>query len=361
MRAALRYTAAPMSCHADREKGRRMTIVDRHSPNGRSALRAEQRIAKLTVFAPFVATLAAIGLAVTGIAVPSPWVLVETALLYVLTVLGVTIGFHRLFTHGSFAAPRAVRAALAILGCMAAQGPPAFWVALHRAHHRYSDRPRDPHSPHFSTLEGDASAGIDIDSGADADAGAQTKAAPNSAGPQPAEHKAGAWGGLWHAHVAWMFEPLPNDWPSFVGDLLHDRHLGRIGAAYGWWVLAGIVAPALAAGLIGHSILDAAVGGLWGGLVRIFLVHHATWSVNSLCHLFGARSFETHDHSRNNAFVALLTAGEGWHNNHHAFPTSARHGLKWWQLDLSYAVICCLGKLGLATRIRTAPSERGAP
>ena len=335
-----------------------MTIVDRHSPIGRSALRAEQRVAKLSVAVPFVAAIAAMGLAVTGVAAPSGFVLCETALLYVLTVLGLTVGFHRLLTHGSFVAPRAVRATLAVLGCMAAQGPPAFWVALHRAHHRYSDQSRDPHSPHLSSPPG-------LEAGEDAPAPTPTNsdAQPESNSPnlRTAYRTSSTLRGLWHAHVGWMFDPLPPDWPSFVGDLLHDRVMTKLGAAYGWWVAAGIAAPALGAGIIGHSIVDFALGALWGGLVRIFLVHQATWCVNSLCHLLGTRSFETRDDSRNNAFVALLTAGEGWHNNHHAFPTSARHGLRWWQFDLSYVVICGLAKLGLATRIRTAPTGRGNP
>lgn len=316
-----------------------MTIVDKHPSKRGARARVEQRVARWTIVLPMVATVAAIVLAAAGIAVPSAFVLSETAFLYMLTVLGVTVGFHRQLTHRSFAAPDAVRAALAAIGCMAAQGPPAFWVSLHRMHHRYSDQPRDPHSPH-SSHHADAASASAI------------------TGSLRTDRQSGKLRGLWHAHVSWMMERVPSDWPSYVGDLLRDRTIGKVGAAYGWWVLAGIAAPALAAGLVHHSLVQAGLGALWGGLLRIFLVHHATWSVNSICHVFGRRSFDTSDDSRNNALVALLTAGEGWHNNHHAFPTSARHGLRWWQLDMSYAVIRGMARLGLASRIVTCSPER---
>jgi stearoyl-CoA desaturase (delta-9 desaturase) len=274
--------------------------------------RTERRIALASVVVPTVGALvAAIG-AWTGLARPSAFELALTALFYVATVLGVTVGFHRMLTHRSFEATPTTRRVLAVLGCMALQGPPLFWVASHRLHHRFSDRAGDPHSPQL----------------------ARSRVA-----------------GLWHAHVGWMFEPMPSHWPAFVADLLRDRMLVAAGQRYPFWVALGLVLPAAAAAAWHGTLAHAAMGALWGGLVRIFLVHHATWSVNSICHLVGDRRFATRDNSRNNAVVALLTAGEGWHNNHHAFPRSARHGLAPAQLDLSYAVIRALGVLGLATAI----------
>jgi stearoyl-CoA desaturase (Delta-9 desaturase) len=239
--------------------------------------------------------------------------------MYVLTALGITVGFHRLFTHKSFETNRVVQLILAVLGSMAVQGPLLQWVAQHRRHHQHSDQHKDPHSPHL--------------------------------------HCKGMLGllrGLWHAHLGWCFEPDAPDLGRYVKDLRQSRLLRAVSALFPLWVVVGLLAPAVVGGLLTWSWTGAVLGLVWGGLARVFLVHHVTWSVNSVCHLWGGRPYQTGDHSRNNFVFGVLAMGEGWHNNHHAFPTSARHGLRWWQLDMSYWFIRGLALLGLAWKIRTA-------
>jgi stearoyl-CoA desaturase (delta-9 desaturase) len=237
--------------------------------------------------------------------------------MYALTALGITVGFHRLFTHRSFETNRVVQVILAALGSMAVQGPLLKWVALHRRHHQHSDQPDDPHSPHL--------------------------------------HGPGVLGllrGLWHAHLGWVFKPDPADWPRYVKDLCQDGPLRLASALFPVWVALGLLLPTVLGGLLTGTWAGALLGLLWGGLARIFLVHHVTWSINSVCHLWGRQPFPAHDHSRNNCLFGILGLGEGWHNNHHAFPTSARHGLRWWQLDVSYWVIRALALLRLAWKVR---------
>jgi stearoyl-CoA desaturase (delta-9 desaturase) len=243
--------------------------------------------------------------------------------MFIVTGLGITVGFHRLFTHRSFECPAWVRYAFGAMGSMAVEGPVLHWVAEHRRHHQYSDHDGDPHSPHG---HGET------------------------------------WGdmlrGAWHSHVGWMFRRSSRDLPRYVKDLRSDPVVCRINRQFGLWVLIGLLVPAILGGLLTMSWIGVLLGFLWGGLARVFLVHHVTWSVNSICHLWGARPFEAHDHSRNNAIVGILALGEGWHNNHHAFPTSARHGLAWWQFDLSYMVIRTLKAVGLAWGVRIPDAER---
>jgi stearoyl-CoA desaturase (Delta-9 desaturase) len=237
--------------------------------------------------------------------------------MYLLTGLGITVGFHRLFAHRSLQTGRVLRFALAALGSMAAQGPLLRWVALHRRHHQHSDRPGDPHSPH--------------------------------------DHGRGLLGllrGLWHAHLGWVFQPDPPNLARYAEDLRRDGVARLASALFLGWVALGLLLPALLGGLLTGTWAGALLGLLWGGLARIFLVHHVTWSVNSVCHLWGRQPFPGRDQSRNNLLFGILALGEGWHNNHHAFPTSARHGLRWWQFDLSYYVIRALALLGLAWEVR---------
>lgn len=234
------------------------------------------------------------------------------------TALGVTIGYHRLFTHRSFEAPRPVRAVLAILGAMALEGPVIKWAAQHRSHHQHSDAPGDPHSPHLH--EGDGLLAM--------------------------------LRGLWHAHVGWIFSPDPPGLYRYAQDLLADRLLRVITTLYPLWIVLSLLIPAAIAGLITQSWTGAFLGFLWGGAARVFLVHHITWSINSVCHFWGSQPFRSHDHSRNNLLFGFLAMGEGWHNNHHAFPTSARHGLAWWQFDLSYYIIRAMAWVGLATKVK---------
>jgi stearoyl-CoA desaturase (Delta-9 desaturase) len=237
--------------------------------------------------------------------------------MYALTALGVTVGFHRLFTHQSFETNRAVQFVLAALGSMAVQGPLLKWVALHRRHHQHSDTLQDPHSPHH-----------------------QGRGLP------------GLLRGVWHAHLGWVFRPDPPDLARYVKDLRQSRMLRTVSALFPLWITLGLLLPAALGGLLTGTWAGALLGLVWGGLVRVFLVHHVTWSVNSVCHLWGRRPFPGRDRSRNNFVFGVLALGEGWHNNHHAFPTSARHGLRWWQVDVSYWVIRALALLGLAWKVR---------
>jgi stearoyl-CoA desaturase (delta-9 desaturase) len=237
--------------------------------------------------------------------------------MYLLTGLGITVGFHRLFTHQSFETSRPVQFILGILGSMAVQGPLFKWVALHRLHHQHSDHEGDPHSP---TLHGNSILGV--------------------------------LRGLWHAHLGWLFSNETRDLSRYVKDLRKSKLLRTVSMLFPLWVAVGLLFPTIVGWLLIGGWKGAILGLLWGGLARIFLVHHVTWSINSVCHLWGQRPYEVEDDSRNNFIVGVLALGEGWHNNHHAFPTSARHGLQWWQVDVSYWVIYTLSALRLAWNVK---------
>jgi stearoyl-CoA desaturase (delta-9 desaturase) len=241
--------------------------------------------------------------------------LVVLAITYTLSGLGVTVGFHRLFTHRSFKTTRAVRAVLAVLGSTSVEGPVIEWVATHRKHHNFSDQPGDPHSPHVDQAAG----------------------------------WRGALRGLLHAHVGWMFRGKDMANPArYAKDLLADRDLRVISRLFPLWALVGLLVPfGLGMALTG-SLVGGLTGLLWGGVVRVMLLHHATFCINSLCHFFGRRPFPTGDESRNLAWLAPFAFGEAWHNNHHAFPTSARHGLGRWQFDPSAWLINGLERCHLA-------------
>jgi stearoyl-CoA desaturase (delta-9 desaturase) len=241
--------------------------------------------------------------------------------MYLATGLGITIGYHRLFTHRSFETIGAVKFILAVLGSMAVEGPVFKWVAQHRRHHQHSDAADDPHSPH---LHGGGWRGL--------------------------------LKGLWHSHVGWVFNRDAPGLSRYIGDLTSSRMLRAMSRMFPLWAVAGLMIPTALGGVITLSWTGALLGFIWGGLVRIFLVHHVTWSINSVCHLWGSRPFRSHDESRNNAIFGVLAMGEGWHNNHHAFPTSARHGLRWWQFDLSFYVIRLMELVGLAWRVKVPAS-----
>lgn len=255
--------------------------------------------------------------------------LVDLALLaamYALTTAAITVGFHRLFAHRAFRTGAAMRALLAIAGSMAAQGPVIYWAANHRRHHSHADRPGDPHSPHVG--------------------------ASGSRGPL---------GGLVYAHVGWLFDHDVTDCERYAPDLLRDPALVRINRLYFVWVFLGLALPAVAGGFWTGTWAGALGGFLWGGLVRIFLLQHATFSINSICHVFGSRSFETDDRSTNNAWLALISFGEAWHNNHHAFPGSAKFGLGWRQVDVGAAVIRALELAGLVWSVKRPQHPQGEP
>jgi stearoyl-CoA desaturase (Delta-9 desaturase) len=251
--------------------------------------------------------------------------LLVLAIVYSLTGAGITVGYHRLFTHRSFKTSRVVRALFAVLGSMAVEGSVLEWVATHRRHHDFADQPGDPHSPHAEQAPG----------------------------------WRGAVRGLMHAHVGWMFRGKDMANPGrYARDLQADRDLRLISRTFPLWALAGLALPFGLGVLLSGSLVGGLTGLLWGGAVRIFLLHHATFSINSLCHFFGRSPFGTGDESRNLAWLAPITFGEAWHNNHHAFPTSARHGLGRWQLDPGAWLIAGLERSHLAWDVVRISSER---
>jgi len=244
---------------------------------------------------------------------------------YVVTTLGVTVGFHRQFVHRSFETFMWVRFILAVFGSMAVQGSLFQWVGMHRRHHQFSDTQLDPHTPHHH-----------------------------------GEGVAGLLAGFWHAHIGWFFKPDPPDLERYVKDLAARPALRVASALFPLWVALGLVLPAILGGIITQHWYGAWTGLAWGGLARVFLVHHVTWSINSACHLWGRQPFQSDDMSRNNVTLGILGLGEGWHNTHHAFPTSARHGLQWWQLDISYWVIRSLAAVGLAWNLNLPSAQAQA-
>ena len=248
--------------------------------------------------------------------------------LYVVTCLGVTLGYHRMFTHRACESSRPFRAVVAVLGSMAVQGPVITWVADHRKHHAFTDQEGDPHSPHLS-------------------------------GP-------GFWGGvkgLWHAHMGWLFESVGTaDRKRFAPDLVKDRVLRVIDKLFGFWVTLSFAIPFALGWIVGGTFVTALTAVLWGGFVRVFLLHHVTWSINSVCHFFGRRRFDIDDESRNVFWLAPLSMGESWHHNHHAFPTSAFHGLRLWErlADPTGVLIALLEKIGLVWNVVRVSPERQA-
>jgi stearoyl-CoA desaturase (delta-9 desaturase) len=304
--------------------------ADRPTPDGLEQVKHE-RLTKAAIVLFTVVPFLGVGMAAwqTWNGLLSWTDLLAFALFYSLAILGVTVGYHRLFTHRSFRAHPAVRGAFAILGSMAVEGSVIAWVANHRKHHAFADREGDPHSPHVDHGEG----------------------------------LRGAVRGLLHAHFGWLLSHGQRAAPRrFARDLLADPLVRAIDRTFALWLVLGLALP-FAFGWVLGGTLDAALTALlWGGAVRIFVLHHMTYSINSLCHFFGRRPFATTDESRNLAWLALPTFGEAWHNNHHAFPRSAMHGHKPWQLDPGGIMIRALERLGLAWDVVRVPAEeeRGA-
>jgi stearoyl-CoA desaturase (delta-9 desaturase) len=278
------------------------------------------------VVIPFLATLAAILLFWNRVV--SVTDLTIMGVMYVITAGGITVGFHRMLTHRSFRTHKPTEYMFAILGSMAVQGSVIAWVADHRKHHAHTDVEGDPHSPHVG--HGDGTAGV--------------------------------LRGLWHAHTGWLLsEQGRADWKRYAPDLYEDQGMRRINRYFVPLVVLGLAIPALAGYLLTGSLLGAATGLLWGGLIRVFFVHHVTWSVNSVCHFLGSRRFDVEDRSTNVFWLALPSLGESWHHNHHAFPRSAVHGLRRWELDPSAVLIGAMERVGLAWNvIRIAPERQAA-
>ena len=247
------------------------------------------------------------------------------AIMYVATGLGITVGFHRYFTHRSFKTSRPVRATLAVLGSAAIEGPVISWVADHRKHHTFADQEGDPHSPHV-----DHGVGF-----------------------------RGAFKGLLHAHVGWLFIHTQRGLRRrYARDLIDDPIVEFVDRKFVYWAIGGLAASFLLGWAIGGSLYAGLTGLLWGGAVRMLVVHHVTFSINSLCHFFGRRRFETDDESRNLLWLAPFSFGESWHNNHHAFPTSAEHGMRKWELDWSALLIRAMERVGLVWDVVRVDRER---
>jgi stearoyl-CoA desaturase (delta-9 desaturase) len=278
------------------------------------------------VVVPFAATIAAIAL-LWNRAV-SWHDLALFAGMYLITALGITVGFHRMLTHRSFRTHKATEYVFATLGSMAVQGSVIAWVADHRKHHAHTDTEGDPHSPHVG--HGDGVIGV--------------------------------LRGLWHAHMGWLLsEHGRADWKRYAPDLYEDPGMRLINRRFVSLVLIGLALPAVLGYLVTGTLAGAATGLLWGGLVRVFFVHHVTWSVNSVCHFLGSRRFEVDDRSTNVFWLALPSLGESWHHNHHAFPRSADHGLRPWELDPSGLLIRGMELVGLAWNVvRIAPERQAA-
>jgi stearoyl-CoA desaturase (delta-9 desaturase) len=287
--------------------------------------RAEKAVNLGAVVVPFLATLAAVVLFWNDLVGASDLAIAAT--MYLLTAIGITVGFHRLLTHRSFQTSKPLEYAFAVLGSMAVQGPVISWVADHRKHHAHTDAEGDPHSPHVG----------------------------HGAGMR------GVLAGLWHAHSGWLMSTQGRaDWRRYAPDLYEDPGMRTIARNFVPLVFASLAIPALAGYAVTGTVAGAATALLWGGLVRIFFVHHVTWSVNSVCHFFGNRRFDTDDRSTNVFWLAIPSLGESWHHNHHAFPRSAVHGLRRHEVDISALFIGAMERVGLARKVVRITTERQA-
>ena len=298
--ACLRAMLDSLTRHTDNVQPRSASMHEPSSPNSAIA----RGITLTAVIVPFLATIVAIVELWQRDVVPVDIVLLVG--LYLLTGLGITVGFHRFATHRSFQSGPVLKFIVLALGSMAVEGSVLSWVATHWKHHRLADKPGDPHSP----LEG-----------------------------------------LFHSHIGWMFSDRGGVHERDAKHLMKDNVAVFVSRTFVFWIVLGFVIPYL---------VDGWRGLLWGGLVRVFITHHLTWSVNSICHQFGRRAFATPDQSHNQWIVGLFGLGEGWHNNHHAFPESAFHGMRWYEVDLSGYVIRLLERSGLVTGVRRVSEERMA-
>jgi stearoyl-CoA desaturase (delta-9 desaturase) len=278
-------------------------------------------LVSITVFVPLLALVAA---------VPFAWGwglgwhdVIIAVVFYYFSGLGISMGFHRYFTHGSFKATRGFKILLAVMGSFALEGPVITWVSDHRRHHKFSDKEGDPHSPWRF--------------------GDDWKALLK---------------GLFYAHMGWLFDSDQTSEEKFSPDWLADRDVRALSDGFGWLAAASLLAPALIGGLWSMSFAGAATAFFWGSLVRVAFLHHITWSINSICHTFGKEEFEVRDKSRNVNWLAILSFGESWHNLHHADPTCARHGVLRGQIDIAARCIWAAEKAGLAYDVRWPDETR---
>ena len=295
--------------------------VDTGTLGGERKQTWEQVALALFIAIPFLAVVAAVPVAWGGFL---GWrdVILAVAF-YTVAGHGISIGFHRYFTHKAFKPNRPTKIALAIAGSLAIEGPVIRWVADHRKHHKFSDRDGDPHSP---WRYGNS-------------VGALTK-------------------GFIYAHVGWLFDPEQTPQRQYAPDLLRDQDIVKVSRAFPWIVTASLLAPAVIGGLWSWSITGALTAFFWASLVRIALLHHVTWSINSICHTIGARPFKSRDKSANVWWLAVLSQGESWHNLHHADPTCARHGVLKGQVDTSARIIRWFERAGWVTDVRWPVKER---
>ncbi|HWA65229.1 MAG TPA: acyl-CoA desaturase [Mycobacteriales bacterium] len=304
------------------EAGPRAALPATGLVRSKAAARAEQVILLVVIAVPLAAVLAA---------VPVAWGwglgwhdVVIAVVMYAISGHGITVGFHRYFTHGAFKAKKALRVALAIAGSLAIEGPVIRWVADHRRHHAYSDREGDPHSPW-----------------------------------KYGENLRSLVKGLWHAHIGWMFDIEQTNHERYAPDLLADRAIVKISKAFPWWAALSLLTPPLVGYLwSGFTWQGAATAFFWASLVRVALLHHVTWSINSICHAVGKHPFTSRDRAGNVWWLAIPSMGESWHNLHHADPTAARHGVLRGQLDSTGRIIWTMEKLGLAYDVRWPSPER---
>ncbi|GAA4963239.1 fatty acid desaturase [Pseudonocardia tropica] len=283
--------------------------------------RLQRRHFLLFDIAPIIGTVAALALLPV-----LPFGATEIALLagmWLVSGLGITVGYHRLFTHRTFRATPFAESMLAITGSMAGQGGVVSWVAIHRRHHEFSDRDGDPHSPNLS---GDGLRGV--------------------------------LRGLVHSHFLWMRRHEYPNIAHYAPDLLRNRRLVNVSRHYYWWFALGVAVPTVVGGLVHLSWQGALAGLLWGGFVRVFLLEHIIWAINSFLHRWGSKPYESRENSRNGAVFSLLTFGESWHNNHHAFPSSPNFGLQWYRPDPGYWLIRGLSAVGLVSDLKNPAAEQ---
>jgi stearoyl-CoA desaturase (Delta-9 desaturase) len=285
-------------------------------------LRVQRRVTLLVTLLPFIGAALAVWL-LWGSGIGKTDLILFLSF-YAATGLGITVGYHRLFTHRSFRAMRPVRIVLALFGSLAVEGSVVDWCATHRRHHAFADQFGDPHSPHLAKAPG----------------------------------VLGVVMGLWHGHMGWLFDDEATKPEEWAPDLIQDPDIMRISRAFPHLTVATFVLPALIGFAISGSFGGALMAFLWGSLVRVFLLHHVTWSINSICHFYGREAYRAKDESKNVWALSPLSFGESWHNNHHAFPWSARLGIGRYQVDFGWYLIRTLSAAHLVHDVKVPTAEQ---